>query len=70
MSEEQEQIRQKYTELCTQLGHVEQQLMNLQGQKSQIKTQIDGLEIGMMVVSQLEPVSEDKEETPEQINAA
>ncbi len=70
MSEEQEQIRQKYTELCTQLGHVEQQLMNLQSQKTQLKTQIDGLEIGMMVVSQLEPVSEDKEENPEQINAA
>jgi len=70
MSENQEQIRKKYTELCTQLGHVEQQLMNLQDQKSQIKIQIDGLEIGMMVISQLEPVSADKEENPEQANAA
>ena len=70
MSEEQEQIRKKYTDLCTQLGHVEQQLMNLQGQKSQIKIQIDGLEIGMMVLAQLEPVSADKEENPEQANAA
>jgi|TARA_R100000501_G_C2533805_1_gene55601 chaperonin cofactor prefoldin len=56
MSENQEQIRKKYTELCTQLGHVEQQLMNLLNQKTQIKTQIDGLEIGLMVVSQLQPV--------------
>ena len=70
MSENQEQIRKKYTDLCTQLGHIGQQLMNLQGQKSQIKTQIDGLEIGMMVISQLEPVSEDTEENPEQVSAA
>ena len=70
MSEEQEQIRKKYTDLCTQLGHVEQQLMNLQGQKSQIKIQIDGLEIGMMVISQQEPVCADKEENTEQANAA
>ena len=74
MSESQEQIKKKYTELCTQLGHVEQQLMNLTNQKNQIKTQIDGLEIGMMVVSQLEPVGEPldgvEEDNPEQVSAA
>jgi chaperonin cofactor prefoldin len=70
MSENQEQIKKKYTELCTQLGHIEQQLMNLINQKTQIKTQIDGLEIGMMVVSQLEPVSEDQEEDNKSASAA
>ena len=70
MSENQEQIKKKYTELCTRLGRIEQQLMNLINQKTQIKTQIDGLEIGMMVVSQLEPVSEDQEEDNKSASAA
>jgi len=68
--EEQEEIRKKYTSLCTQLGHVEQQLMNLMTQKSQIKTQIDGLEIGLMVISQLKPVEGDEENNAEHSSAA
>ena len=52
--ERQQAINDKFTELCTQRGALTHQIDKLSKQLSAVDTQIDGLDIAMSVVTQLE----------------
>jgi peptidoglycan hydrolase CwlO-like protein len=47
-------INNKYTELCTQRGALTHQIDRLSKQLGALDAQIDGLDVAMMVVTQLE----------------
>lgn len=53
-SESKEAINGKYQELCTQRGALTHQIDRLSKQLSVIDIQIDGLDVAMSVVTQLE----------------
>ena len=53
-SDSKEVINGKYQELCTQRGALTHQIDRLSKQLSVIDTQIDGLDVAMSVVTQLE----------------
>jgi prefoldin subunit 5 len=49
-----EAINTKFTELCTQRGALTHQIDKLSKQLSAVDAQIDGLDVAMSVVTQLE----------------
>jgi prefoldin subunit 5 len=53
-TESREAINGKYQELCTQRGSLTHQIDRLSKQLSIVDTQIDGLDIALSVVTQLE----------------
>ena len=59
-----EAINGKYTELCTQRGVLTHQIDRLTKQLSMIDSQIDGLDVALSVVTQLEAQPNDKEKIP------
>jgi peptidoglycan hydrolase CwlO-like protein len=53
-TDKKEAINNKYTELCTQRGALTHQIDRLSKQLVALDSQIDGLDVAMMVVTQLE----------------
>lgn len=53
-TDKKEVINNKYTELCTQRGALTHQIDRLSKQLVALDSQIDGLDVAMMVVTQLE----------------
>jgi hypothetical protein len=60
-NESKEAINGKYQELCTQRGSLTHQIDRLSKQLAMVDTQIDGLDIAMSVVTQLEAGQSDPE---------
>mgnify|MGYP003131688925 CR=1 FL=1 len=63
-NDKKEAINSKYTELCTQRGALTHQIDRLSKQLASLDAQIDGLDVAMMVVTQLEAQVEEESANP------